>query len=53
MAIGAIGLLTSAVAGVGMVPVSLAGASGALEFDSPSGLAVGGGHLWVTNQAGN
>jgi hypothetical protein len=25
----------------------------ALEFDDPSGLAVAGGHLWVTNQAGN
>jgi streptogramin lyase len=23
------------------------------EFDVPSGLAFGGGHLWVTNQAGN
>jgi len=23
------------------------------EFDSPSGLAFGGGHLWVTNEAGN
>ena len=23
------------------------------EFDSPSGLAIGGGHLWVTNEAGN
>jgi hypothetical protein len=29
------------------------GSSSALEFDSPSGLAFGGGHLWVTNQAGN
>jgi streptogramin lyase len=27
--------------------------SSALEFDSPSGLAFGGGHLWVTNEAGN
>jgi DNA-binding beta-propeller fold protein YncE len=25
----------------------------AAEFDVPSGLAFGGGHLWVTNQAGN
>jgi hypothetical protein len=25
----------------------------ALEFDTPSGLAFGGGHLWVTNEAGN
>jgi hypothetical protein len=23
------------------------------EFDAPSGLAFGGGHLWVTNEAGN
>ncbi len=28
-------------------------APSALEFDSPSGLAFGGGHLWVTNEAGN
>jgi outer membrane protein assembly factor BamB len=27
--------------------------SSALEFDAPSGLAFGGGHLWVTNEAGN
>ncbi|MGA2294780.1 MAG: hypothetical protein ABSG24_06095 [Acidimicrobiales bacterium] len=26
---------------------------GALEFDAPSGLAFGGGHLWVTNEVGN
>ena len=25
----------------------------ASEFDAPSGLAFGGGHLWVTNEAGN
>jgi hypothetical protein len=28
-------------------------ASNALEFNSPSGLSFGGGHLWVTNEAGN
>src|SRR5271170_587118 len=27
--------------------------SAANEFDAPSGLAFGGGHLWVTNEAGN
>jgi len=27
--------------------------TGASEFDAPSGLAMGGGHLWVTNQAGS
>ncbi len=27
--------------------------SAASEFNSPSGLAFGGGHLWVTNEAGN
>jgi hypothetical protein len=28
-------------------------ATGALEFDAPSGLVFGGGHLWVTNEAGS
>jgi len=27
--------------------------SGANEFDEPTGLAIGGGHLWVTNEAGD
>ncbi len=39
-----------------LVPVqsaSVAGAASALEFDAPSGLVFGGGHLWVTNEAGN
>jgi hypothetical protein len=39
-----------------MLPTQLAGGvstGGVLEFDAPSGLAFGGGHLWVTNQAGN
>lgn len=52
-AVGAIALITSALASVGMVPVPVAGASSALEFDSPSGLAFDGGHLWVTNQGNN
>ena len=29
------------------------GTFNAAEFDAPSGLAFGGGHLWVSNQAGN
>jgi DNA-binding beta-propeller fold protein YncE len=36
-----------------MAPLQVAGASSAREFDSPSGLAFGGGHLWVTNQGDN
>ena len=48
-----IALMMSAIACAGMVPVQSAGASSALEFDAPSGLAFGGGHLWVTNEAGN
>ena len=39
-----------------LLPAQFASAvssSSALEFDAPSGLAFGGGHLWVTNQAGN
>jgi len=49
----AMGLLT-----IGILPISgaAAAASGSFntaEFDVPSGLAFGGGHLWVSNQAGN
>jgi len=50
----AMGLLT-----IGVVPTSGAasaatpGSFNTAEFDVPSGLAFGGGHLWVTNQAGN
>jgi hypothetical protein len=54
--VGSIGLLVGALACAGIVPIPFAGAAsttGVLEFDAPSGLAVGGGHLWVTNQAGN
>ena len=50
------GVLLAAVTCAAMLPVSVAGgvgATGALEFDSPSGLAFGGGHLWVTNEMGN
>jgi len=39
-----------------MIPTAIAtgiSTSGAREFDDPSGLAMGGGHLWVTNEAGN
>jgi outer membrane protein assembly factor BamB len=41
---------------VSILPAQLAGgvgSTGALEFDSPSGLAFGGGHLWVSNEMGN
>jgi len=45
---------TIAATSVGIIPTSLASAtSSALEFNSPSGLAFGGGHLWVTIEAGN
>ena len=41
-----------------VVPVAVGGAatdhlSTSSEFNDPSGLAVGAGHLWVTNQLGN
>lgn len=48
-------LLTLAVTCASLLPVQLAsgaGASSPLEFDAPSGLVFGGGHLWVTNEAG-
>jgi hypothetical protein len=51
-----VGAATAAVICTTLFPVQLAtGAStaNALEFDAPSGLAFGGGHLWVTNGAGN
>ncbi len=50
----AMGLLT-----VGIPPTSgtasaaTPGTFNTAEFDVPSGLAFGGGHLWVSNQAGN
>jgi hypothetical protein len=51
-----LGILVVALTCASMLPVQLAsglGTSSTLEFDSPSGLAIGGGHLWVTNEAGN
>jgi DNA-binding beta-propeller fold protein YncE len=51
------GILTPAiVAGSSTGSVASAAApvpARATEFDAPSGLAFGGGHLWVTNRAGN
>lgn len=40
---------------VAIVPASATNShvAGAKEFDQPSGLAIAGGHLWVTNEAGN
>jgi len=38
---------------LGVLPIQTASGAASLEFDSPSGLAFGGGHLWVTNEAGN
>ncbi len=47
-------VVTTSLAGVGLAQIAgAAKTSSANEFDSPSGLAFGGGHLWVTNQAGN
>ena len=48
--------VTAAVTCASLLPIQLAGgtsASNVREFDSPSGLTFGGGHLWVTNEAGN
>lgn len=52
----AVGWLTFSVlaaTSVGIIPTSASATSSALEFNSPSGLAFGGGHLWVTIEAGN
>ena len=47
-------LVMATCVGMFLAPWSTAvGASGAREFDVPSGLAMDGGHLWVTNEAGN
>jgi hypothetical protein len=46
-------LLLVAATCVGVAQAASPRVSGASEFDAPSGLAFGGGHLWVTNQAGN
>jgi hypothetical protein len=39
--------------GVAPAQASSPRVAGASEFDAPSGLTFGGGHLWVTNQAGD
>jgi DNA-binding beta-propeller fold protein YncE len=50
----AVGLVAGAlVIGSSTRNSSSASTSRASEFDAPSGLAFGGGHLWVTNLAGN
>jgi sugar lactone lactonase YvrE len=54
--LGTLGVLAATVTCVSAVTSSGATSprvSKALEFDSPSGLAVAAGHLWVTNEAGN
>jgi streptogramin lyase len=53
---GIASFLVAATTLVGAVPGSGAASTitpGTLEFDAPSGLAIAGGHLWVTNEAGN
>lgn len=55
--IGSIGMASLTLAVGSLVAPSIAHASsprvGASEFDEPTGLAIGGGHLWVANKAGN
>jgi hypothetical protein len=52
--IGAASLVLTAGTLVAVGPAQAAPrVAGALEFDAPSGLAFGGGHLWVTNKAGD
>jgi hypothetical protein len=46
-------LVAATCVGVAQVQAASPRVSGASEFDAPSGLAFGGGHLWVTNQAGD
>jgi hypothetical protein len=41
------------IAGIAVNPGEPAALATTSEFDSPSGLAVAGSHLWVTNQSGN
>jgi hypothetical protein len=54
---GSIGFATVAIAiGTVVAPVSAHATSprvSASEFNEPTGLAIGGGHLWVTNEAGD
>jgi outer membrane protein assembly factor BamB len=54
-ALGCCALLVASTAGVATISAQAAAprTSSANEFDAPSGLAFGGGHLWVTNQSGN
>src|SRR5580692_10050547 len=51
----AFALVLVAASGVGIATAQASAprVSSASEFDAPSGLAFGGGHLWVTNEAGN
>jgi len=50
----ALGLLAIGMPSISGVASAVApGSFNTAEFDVPSGLAFGGGHLWVTNQAGN
>ncbi len=46
-------LVAASCMGVVQARAASPSASGASEFDAPSGLAFGAGHLWVTNRAGN
>jgi hypothetical protein len=55
---GSIGFATLAIAlGTVVAPIAAHATSprvsGASEFDEPTGLAIGGGHLWVANEASN
>jgi hypothetical protein len=54
---GTVGAVSLVLAAGTLVAIGPAQASprvaGVREFDEPTGLAFGGGHLWVTNEAGN
>jgi outer membrane protein assembly factor BamB len=53
---GMVGMVASLIAAAPTLSSASAAAPGPgrpLEFDAPSGLAFGGGHLWVTNLAGD
>src|SRR5580658_1661542 len=49
----ALALVAASSAGIATAQASAPRVSSASEFDAPSGLAFGGGHLWVTNEAGD
>jgi DNA-binding beta-propeller fold protein YncE len=50
----AMGLLAIGIPSIsGVASAVTPGSFNTSEFDVPSGLAFGGGHLWVTNEAGN